>query len=112
MSAEIREWHHIDAARFRAEILPLQQPAVLRAVAEHWPAVRAGHAGAAEMAAYLRAMDVGASAETMYGPPGIEGHFFYRDDLRSFNFERPRFDDWYIRHERFCRGRIRRTRIY
>jgi len=88
MSAEIREWHHIDAARFRAEILPLQQPAVLRAVAEHWPAVRAGRAGAAEMAAYLRAMDVGASAETMYGPPGIEGHFFYRDDLLGVNFER------------------------
>jgi len=69
MSAEIREWHHIDAARFRAEILPLQQPAVLRAVAEHWPAVRAGHAGAAEMAAYLRSFGSAASPCPRSAPP-------------------------------------------
>jgi len=88
MSATIREWHAVDAARFREEILPLHQPAVLRAVAAEWPAVRAGRAGADAMAAYLRGMDIGATAETMYGPPAIDGHFFYRDDLLGVNFER------------------------
>ncbi len=88
MSTPIREWHGVDTARFRAEILPLRQPAVLRGVAGQWPAVLAGRAGAREMAAYLLGMDIGAAAETMYGPPAINGYFFYRDDLLGVNFER------------------------
>jgi len=88
MSVSIREWQDIDASRFRNEILPAGQPAVLRGVARDWPAVRAGLGSADDMAAYLRSLDTGAAADTMYGSPDIRGHFFYREDLLGVNFER------------------------
>ena len=84
----IMELPAVDAAIFRAEILPAGQPVVMRGLLRDWPAVRAGRASATDMAAYLRGMDVGALAETMYGPPAIGGHFFYREDLLGLNFER------------------------
>lgn len=88
MTVSIQEWQDIDAARFRGEVLPAGQPVVLRGLARDWPAVRAGLGSADAMAGYLRSLDVGATADTMYGSPEIRGHFFYRDDLLGLNFER------------------------
>jgi hypothetical protein len=73
---------------FAAEIAPSYRPVVMRGLVADWPAVAAGRAGAAAMAAYLRRFDRGHPADVMVAAPGIGGRFFYDDDLRGFNFKR------------------------
>jgi hypothetical protein len=82
----VREWHTVTPLVFQNEILTSGQPAVLRGVVSHWPAVRAGKESPRAFSDYLRALDVGTSAHTMFGEPGIRGRFFYNDDLTGVNF--------------------------
>jgi cupin-like protein len=84
----VREWRDVTPDVFRNEILPAQKPALLRGAVRDWPAVRAGLVSPLAMANYLRAFDTGASAETMYADPAIDGQFFYNDELTGHNFER------------------------
>jgi hypothetical protein len=84
----IREWRNVSAASFRDEILPANQPALIREAVRHWPAVRAGRESPASAASYLRGFDIGASADTMFGDPSIGGRFFYNDELTGHNFQR------------------------
>jgi hypothetical protein len=84
----VAEWRDVDAAVFRGEIVPRYAPAVLRGVAEGWPAVRAGRDSARAACAYLAGFDRGAEVEAFIGPPEIKGRFFYADNMRGFNFER------------------------
>src|SRR5688572_14612128 len=84
----VAEWRDVDAAVFRGEIAPRYEPAVLRGVADAWPAVAAGRESAAAACAYLTGFDRGVAVEAFIGPPEIEGRFFYSDDMRGFNFER------------------------
>ncbi len=88
ITATVREWHDVDAPRFRDEILPSGQPALLRGAARDWPAVRAGRESPAAIARYLRGFDLGTALHTMFADPAIDGRFFYNDDLSGFNFER------------------------
>ncbi len=37
---------------------------------------------------YIRSFDCGHSVQIAIGPPAIKGRFFYRDDMRGFNYER------------------------
>ena len=83
-----REWLDVDAATFRNEIVPRNEPAVLRGLIKHWPAVQAGLRSAAALCDYLRGFDRGGEVETLVGDPAIKGHFFYSEDLRSLNFTR------------------------
>jgi hypothetical protein len=84
----VRELRDVSAAQFRAEILPAQQPVVMRGLVADWPAVRAGRQSAHAVANYLRGFDTGASADTMFGDPSIRGRFFYNDELTGHNFQR------------------------
>lgn len=86
--ASVREWHDVDASRFRDEILPAAEPALLRGAARDWPAVRAGRESPAAVARYLRGFDTGTALHTMFADPAVDGRFFYNDDLTGFNFER------------------------
>ena len=86
----IEEWRDVTPERFRAEIVPAYQPAVLRGIAERWPAVAAGRGSTRDACAYLAQFDRGATVEAFIGPPEIDGRFFYADDMRGFNFERRR----------------------
>ncbi|MDQ4086871.1 MAG: cupin-like domain-containing protein [Pseudomonadota bacterium] len=86
----VPEWQDVDAERFRSEILPRNRPAVLRGLARDWPATREGARSPAALADYLRRFDAGIPADTLSGSPAINGHFFYRDDMRGFNFARSR----------------------
>jgi hypothetical protein len=83
----VREYREIDAERFRHEIMPLAQPAILRGAAAGWPAVQAG-ATPAGIAAYLKARDTGLKCDVLAGGPEIKGRFFYNADMTGFNFER------------------------
>ena len=40
--SSMREWRDVTTAVFKEQILPLNQPAVLRGLVGDWPAVRAG----------------------------------------------------------------------
>ena len=84
----IRELRDVSPAQFRDEIVPAQEPVVLRGAIADWPAVRAGRESPRAMANYLRALDNGTPTDTMIGAPAIGGHFFYNDDLNGYNFER------------------------
>ncbi len=86
--APIREWRDVTPQIFREQIFTANEPAVIRGAVGDWPAVRAGRESPTALADYLRAHDVGASADTMVGPPSIDGKFFYNDELTGLNFTR------------------------
>ena len=83
----VREWRDVSAETFRTQILPGQQPALIRGAVSDWPAVRAA-TSPQTLTNYLRAFDAGVSVEAMHGDPSIGGRFFYNDDLTGLNFER------------------------
>jgi hypothetical protein len=84
----IREWHGVSAERFRDEIVPHEEPAVLRGLVADWPAVQYGARSSRELAAYIKAYAGGQPVEAFIGDPAIRGRFFYADELRGYNFER------------------------
>jgi hypothetical protein len=85
--AAVREWRAPTPEIFTNEILNSGQPAVLRDVVGHWPAVRAGRESPASITGYLRSFDNGSAAHTMVGAPSIRGRFFYNEALTGLNFE-------------------------
>ncbi|HXG80318.1 MAG TPA: cupin-like domain-containing protein [Sphingomicrobium sp.] len=87
-AAPIREFENVDAEKFRNEIRPLGQPAVMRSLAENWPAVQAARRGDEEIVAYLKRFDSGRQATAVVGEPEIAGRFFYTDDMLALNFQR------------------------
>jgi hypothetical protein len=86
--AAIREAAGVDAATFRDEIVPDGQPVVLRGIAAEWPAVAASRRSSADAAAYLARFDRARPAEAFVAHPDAGGRYFYRDDMKGFNFER------------------------
>jgi hypothetical protein len=85
---QVREWRNVDVKTFSEEIAPAYQPAVLRGIADHWPAVAQGRASPQAIADYLKTFDRGSPVELFFGAPQIQGRFFYRADLKSVNFQR------------------------
>src|SRR5690242_1696228 len=88
MVSSIREWQGVDSAVFQDEIVPGEQPAVIRGLVEDWSAVRAGTDSPRALCDYLKGFDAGRVVKTLLGPPSIGGRFFYADGLQSLNFER------------------------
>lgn len=62
------------------------QPMVLRGLVAHWPSVSAGRTGPVATAALLKSYGEGAAMNVFTAPPGMRGHYFYRDDMAGFNF--------------------------
>ncbi|HEY2676761.1 MAG TPA: cupin-like domain-containing protein [Steroidobacteraceae bacterium] len=86
--AKSTEWHDVDVAKFRNEIMPRDRPAVLKGLVNDWPAVREGRKSPRALCDYIKTFDLGRPVQTAVGPPAIKGRLFYRDDMRGFNFER------------------------
>ena len=86
--SSMREWRDVTPAVFNDQILPLNQPAVLRGLVAHWPAVRAGEESPRAIVDYLTRLDIGSSASAARGDPAIGGRFFYDDAMTGLNFER------------------------
>ena len=61
---------------------------VIRGAAVDWPLVAAAKRSATEAIARLSALDTGQPAEVMIAPPSERGRFFYKPDMRGFNFKR------------------------
>lgn len=86
----IDEIEPLDAATFDAEVRPRHRPVVMRGVAAAWPLVEAGRRSPVDALGYLKSLDAGMPTEVMVAPPGEHGRFFYRPDMRGFNFKRDR----------------------
>jgi len=86
----IEEFHDMTPERFALEIQPRAEPALLRGVVSHWPAVAAGRAGRASATAYLAGMANDEVVTAIVGQPAIEGRLHHAEDLREPNFERRR----------------------
>jgi hypothetical protein len=85
---EITEWQHVDFEKFHNEIVPNNQPAVIRSLVRDWPAVTSGLESTSGACDYLRKLDNGQPVYTIAAPPEADGRFFYRDDLQGVNFNR------------------------
>ncbi|HEY1962383.1 MAG TPA: cupin-like domain-containing protein, partial [Rhizomicrobium sp.] len=86
--AKIPEWVDVDPQTFAREILPLGKPAVLRGAVKGWPAVKESREGPPALCDYVKKFDLGRPADIYVAEPAVHGRFFYRDDMRGFNFER------------------------
>jgi hypothetical protein len=86
----IPEWHNVDAAMFRDQIMPQYRPAVLRGAVRHWPAVAKALQSPQTVCAYLKGFDTGVDVNAIMTPPAARGHVGYSDDLRGFSFVRNR----------------------
>lgn len=84
----VQEWHDVDQETFQAEIIPLNKPAVFKSLVRDWPAVQQTISSPAAMTSYLSQFDTGEEIAVLVGPPAIKGRFFYRDDLKGFNYDR------------------------
>ena len=84
----IAEWRNVDARMFRERIYTADQPAVLRGLVAHWPAVHSGSASARAMCDYLLSLPQGGPVPTIWADPSLKGRFFFRDDMRGPNFTR------------------------
>src|SRR5688572_16873150 len=78
----------IGLEQFDAEIVPQNRPVVLRGLTAQWPAVAEGRKSPRALRDYLLRFDAGKPIHAMVADASIQGRFFYRDDMRGFNFER------------------------
>lgn len=87
---DIPEWHNVDAACFSKQIVPLQQPAVLRQAMKDWPAVQAALSSDMALRDYIAALDNKTEVNTVLAHPDTGGRLSYNADLSGLNFERKR----------------------
>jgi|SRR5882672_11324727 len=87
-TAQILVRHGVDLKTFREEIVSACQPVVMKDLVKDWPAVRAARESPRALADLIRKFDPGRELPVIESPPANEGHLFYRDDMRGFNFTR------------------------
>jgi hypothetical protein len=85
---DIRVWEDVDYARFQNEIVPLNQPAIIRSLVSEWPTVVAAKKSPEAVVDYLKPFDTNFTVPALVGSPDIQGRFFYSDDLTDINFQR------------------------
>ncbi len=80
----VRERAGLQAADIPPELLASTEPVLLRGLVAPWPAVQAGRASPAAAIAQLRRFYRDATVGARFGPPEIDGRFFYNDELSGF----------------------------
>ncbi len=85
---DIPVWENVDFDQFHNEIVPLNQPAIIKSLVSSWPSVVAAKQSAETIVEYLKAFDNDAVISAAVGDPSIKGRFFYTDDLTGLNFKR------------------------
>ena len=82
------EWRGVTRAQFESEILPRNAPAILRGLADHWPAVAMGRESPMAIAQYLADFDLGHPGTAVMAPPEEQGRLGYDATMAGFNFLR------------------------
>jgi hypothetical protein len=83
---KVREWRDVTAKQFDMDIAARGEPAILRGVVGHWPAVAAARQSPDAIRSYLTRLDRGAQVRTFVGDPAMRGRFFYNETMTAFNF--------------------------
>jgi hypothetical protein len=83
---QIPEYRNLTAEQFFNDIVPLQQPVVIRGFAENWPLVAAAKETPQAFVAYLKQFYTGKKASILLGHPDIKGRFFYNEDMTGVNY--------------------------
>ena len=83
----VREWKRVDRKRFEEEIVPLNRPAIIRGLVNHWPVVAAARESPQALAEFVRRFSKEQPISVFQGDPGIRGRFFYDDAGKGFNFK-------------------------
>jgi hypothetical protein len=86
----MREVRAPDAETFRRDVASRYEPAVLRDVVAHWPAVRIARESPPAFCRYLAERDSGAAVDALRMPPRARGRIFYNERLDGFNYTRER----------------------
>ena len=84
----VREWKRIDRKRFDEEIVPLNRPAVMRGLVNHWPAVNAARKSPQALSDYMQPLSKEQPISVFLAEARHRGRFFYDDSLQGFNFTR------------------------
>lgn len=85
----LAERRGLDRAAFEREVLPSEQPLVLRGLVAHWPAV-AWARQAPGLLQQLSELDSGQAVDALMLPPGQGRRIFYNADGSGFNYLRNR----------------------
>jgi hypothetical protein len=85
---DIPVWENVDYDCFHNEIVPLNQPAVIKSLVSDWPLVKAANKSSSSAVDYLKPFDNQANISALVGAPDINGRFFYNDNLTELNFKR------------------------
>ena len=84
---QIAEYSSINVEKFRNEIAPSNQPAILRGFINDWPAVSKANASDDSICHYIKGFDRKLPASVFFAGPEICGRFWYDENMRGFNFE-------------------------
>lgn len=84
----LAEWRDVTPERFAAEILPRDEPAVLRGVVDAWPAVAQARRSPLAIAQYLAERDNGSPVDALMTRPEENGRIFYDASMAGFNYVR------------------------
>ena len=84
----VKEVQGVRADAVPTEILTSIEPLLLKGLVADWPFVKAGRESASAAAQYLLKFYADVPVGVGYGPPEINGRFFYDDDMSGFNFGR------------------------
>lgn len=84
----VAAWENVSPQRFSEEILPRNEPAVLRGLVCDWPAVWHGQRGGGAIAAYLAGLATQAPIGYVRAGSEIAGRLHYTADMRGLNFDR------------------------
>ena len=82
------EFHDLDEARFRSDILGRYRPAILRGFVRDWPAVKLAERAPEDVCRYLAECDSGQPVDALLAAPEHNGRLFYQADMKGFNFAR------------------------
>lgn len=82
----VKEMSFPAGGRVFPALLDSEQPVVLRGFVDDWPFVAAAHESLDAVIGYMKRFYEDATVGVWYGEPGIEGRFFYNQDLSGFNY--------------------------
>ena len=82
----IAEWDGVTREFFDQEIVPRNEPAVLRGIAVDWPVVAVARESRDALKGYLMRLDSGTKVRAFVGAPETGGRFFYNRSFDGFNF--------------------------
>ncbi len=81
-------WNNVTPDIFQQEILPLNQPAILKGIVNDWPSVKKAKQSAEHLHKYFSSLYIGGDIQFARIPNEENGKFFYNQELSDFNFKR------------------------